>query len=117
MADIKKEREREELHRGIWAIADELRGSADGSTKNIRLLDKKNVHNNSRQVINQYAVTQRQAALHDNRYDVTILVNGLPLVHIELKRRGSGYQHEHTCQNGKRRMRSNGEFSKNPCRH
>ncbi|MDO5329767.1 MAG: type I restriction endonuclease subunit R [Coriobacteriia bacterium] len=60
----------------------------DGSTKNIRLLDKKNVHNNRVQVINQYEVGQEQGAKHDNRYDVTILVNGLPLVHVELKRRG-----------------------------
>lgn len=57
----------------------------DGSTKNIRLIDKKNIHNNVLQVINQYVVTSGR---HDNRYDVTVLVNGLPLVHIELKRRG-----------------------------
>ena len=60
----------------------------DGHTQNIRLLDKKNIHNNSLQVINQYAVNKDEGAEHDNRYDVTILVNGLPLVHIELKRRG-----------------------------
>lgn len=60
----------------------------DGHTQNIRLLDKKNIHNNSIQVINQYAVSKDEGAEHDNRYDVTILVNGLPLVHIELKRRG-----------------------------
>ena len=60
----------------------------DGSSKNITLIDKKNVHNNSLQVINQYVITQDQGAKHDNRYDVTVLVNGLPLVHIELKRRG-----------------------------
>ena len=60
----------------------------DGSSKNIKLIDKKNVHNNSLQVINQYAISQSQGAKHDNRYDVTILVNGLPLVHVELKRRG-----------------------------
>ena len=60
----------------------------DGHTQNIRLLDKKNIHNNSLQVINQYAVSKNEGAEHDNRYDVTILVNGLPLVHIELKRRG-----------------------------
>ena len=60
----------------------------DGHTQNIRLLDKKNIHNNSLQVINQYAVSKDEGAEHDNRYDVTILVNGLPLVHIELKRRG-----------------------------
>ena len=60
----------------------------NGATKNITLIDKKNVHNNRLQVINQYEVSQEQGAKHDNRYDVTILVNGLPLVHIELKRRG-----------------------------
>ena len=60
----------------------------DGSSKNISLIDKKNIHSNRLQVINQYEVSQQQGAKHDNRYDVTILVNGLPLVHIELKRRG-----------------------------
>ena len=60
----------------------------DGSSKNIMLIDKKNVHNNFLQVINQYQISQEQGANHDNRYDVTVLVNGLPLVHIELKRRG-----------------------------
>ena len=57
----------------------------DGSTKNIRLIDKKNVHNNRLQVINQY---EESGGAHGARYDVTILVNGLPLVHAELKRRG-----------------------------
>ena len=57
----------------------------DGSTKNIYLLDKKNIHNNRLQVINQYSET---GGTHESRYDVTILVNGLSLVHIELKRRG-----------------------------
>jgi len=56
----------------------------DGTTKNIRLVDKANIHNNQLQVVNQYEVTGNYA----NRYDVTILVNGLPMVHIELKRRG-----------------------------
>lgn len=60
----------------------------DGSSKNILLVDKRNVHNNFLQVINQYTVSQRDGAKHDNRYDVSVLVNGLPLVHIELKRRG-----------------------------
>ena len=60
----------------------------DGSSKNIQLIDKKNVHNNHLQVINQYEVSSSEGAAHDNRYDVTILVNGLPLVHVELKRRG-----------------------------
>lgn len=60
----------------------------DGSTKNITLIDKKNIHNNRLQVINQYVVGKEDGAKHDNRYDVTVLVNGFPLVHIELKRRG-----------------------------
>ena len=60
----------------------------NGETKNITLIDKKNIHNNSLQVINQYVVGTENGARHDNRYDVTVLVNGLPLVHIELKRRG-----------------------------
>lgn len=56
-----------------------------GTSKNIYLLDKKHIHNNRLQVINQY---EESAGRHDTRYDVTILVNGLPLVHVELKRRG-----------------------------
>ncbi len=56
----------------------------NGETKNITLIDKKNIHNNTLQVINQYEAKGKRA----NRYDVTILVNGLPLVHVELKRRG-----------------------------
>lgn len=60
----------------------------DGSTKNITLIDKKNIHNNYLQVINQYVIGKADGAKHDNRYDVTILVNGFPLVHVELKRRG-----------------------------
>lgn len=56
----------------------------DGTTKNVRLVDKEDIHNNRLQVINQYEA----GGTHRNRYDVTILVNGLPLVHIELKRRG-----------------------------
>ncbi len=60
----------------------------DGSSKNITLIDKKQVHNNRLQVINQYEVSREEGARHDNRYDVTVLVNGFPLVHIELKRRG-----------------------------
>lgn len=60
----------------------------DGSSKNITLIDKKNIHNNRLQVINQYVIGTENGAKHDNRYDVTVLVNGLPLVHIELKRRG-----------------------------
>lgn len=57
----------------------------DGTTMNISLIDKKNIHNNHLQVINQY---EESTGTHDARYDVTILVNGLPLVHVELKRRG-----------------------------
>ena len=57
----------------------------DGSLRNIYLIDKNNIHNNSVQVINQYVNNDGN---YDNRYDVTILINGLPLVHIELKRRG-----------------------------
>ena len=60
----------------------------DALTKNILLIDRKNIHNNRLQVINQYVIGTEQGAKHDNRYDVTILVNGLPLVHVELKRRG-----------------------------
>jgi type I restriction enzyme R subunit len=61
----------------------------DGSTKNVALIDKTNIHNNRLQVINQYAIAQGEGgAARSNRYDVTVLVNGLPLVHIELKRRG-----------------------------
>lgn len=60
----------------------------NGESKNITLIDKKNIHNNILQVINQYAVSTGEGATHDNRYDVTILVNGLPMIHVELKRRG-----------------------------
>lgn len=60
----------------------------DGSSKNITLIDKQNIHNNRLQVINQYVIGKEDGASYDNRYDVTVLVNGLPLVHIELKRRG-----------------------------
>lgn len=57
----------------------------NGLTKNIKLVDKTNIYNNRLQVINQY---EEERGAHKNRYDVTILVNGLPMVHIELKRRG-----------------------------
>lgn len=71
----------------------------DGTVKNIYLIDKQNIHNNRLQVINQYSVNPNHAnqvnpenhgsdILRANRYDVTILVNGLPLVHIEIKKRG-----------------------------
>ena len=56
-----------------------------GESRNIYLLDKSNIHNNFLQVINQYV---EEGGSHDTRYDVSILVNGLPLVHVELKRRG-----------------------------
>ena len=56
----------------------------NGRIQNIYLLDKRNLANNTLQVINQF----EQTGSYDNRYDVTILVNGLPLVHIELKKRG-----------------------------
>lgn len=53
--------------------------------RNILLIDKDNIHNNTLQVINQY---ETDDGTRTNRYDATVLVNGLPLVHIELKRRG-----------------------------
>lgn len=61
----------------------------DGSVKNVYLLKKDSIHDNSLQVINQYATEEGKRS---NRYDVTVLVNGLPLVHIELKRRGVAIQ-------------------------
>jgi type I restriction enzyme, R subunit len=71
----------------------------DGTVKNIYLIDKTNIHNNRLQIINQYSINQNHDnqvnpenpasdIARSNRYDVTILVNGLPLVHIELKKRG-----------------------------
>ena len=57
----------------------------NGTLINISLIDKKNIHNNFLQVINQY---EEENGNHNTRYDVSILVNGLPLIHIELKRRG-----------------------------
>lgn len=60
----------------------------DGHIQNIYLLDKKHIHRNALQVINQF----EQTGTHSNRYDVTILVNGLPLVQIELKKRGVAIQ-------------------------
>jgi type I restriction enzyme, R subunit len=56
----------------------------DGRIQNIYLLDKKNIARNKVQVIKQF----EQAGTHANRYDVSILVNGLPLVQVELKKRG-----------------------------
>jgi len=61
----------------------------DGTVKNIYLLKKDNIHDNGLQVINQYATEDGRRS---NRYDVTVLVNGLPLVHVELKRRGVAIQ-------------------------
>ena len=57
----------------------------NGTLVNISLIDKKNIHNNFLQVINQY---EEEGGNHNTRYDVSILVNGLPMIHIELKRRG-----------------------------
>lgn len=54
----------------------------DGHIENVKILDKDDIHNNIVQVTSQFSNNEK------NRYDVTILVNGLPLVHIELKRRG-----------------------------
>ncbi len=56
----------------------------NGKTKNIKIIDKKNIHKNALQVIHQYSVKGK----YENRYDVSVLVNGLPLVHVELKKRG-----------------------------
>lgn len=56
----------------------------DSTQKNIYLIDKSDIHNNRLQVLNQYEAE----GAYSNRYDVTVLVNGLPMVHIELKRRG-----------------------------
>jgi type I restriction enzyme R subunit len=89
----------------------------DGTVKNVYLLRKDKIHENSLQVINQYTTTpspdgatppvegnenhsaltgtppeEGNFATRKNRYDVTVLVNGLPLVHIELKRRGVAIQ-------------------------
>jgi len=61
----------------------------NGSSKNIYLLKKDNIHSNSLQVINQY---ETEDGKYKNRYDVTVLVNGLPLIHIELKKRGVAIQ-------------------------
>lgn len=63
----------------------QLLNREDGTIKNIYLIDKEHIHNNQLQVINQYATEEGERS---NRYDITILVNGLPLIHIEIKRRG-----------------------------
>lgn len=75
---VEKTRTIQEDHKKAWT-------RPDGSKTNIYLIDKDNIHNNTLQVINQYVP---EGGAFDNRYDVTILVNGLPLVHVELKRRG-----------------------------
>lgn len=75
---VEKTRTIQEDHIKAWT-------RPDGSKVNIYLIDKDNIHNNTLQVINQYVP---EGGAFDNRYDVTILVNGLPLVHVELKRRG-----------------------------
>jgi len=61
----------------------------DGTVKNIYLIKKDNIHDNYLQVINQYSTDSGERS---NRYDVTILINGLPLIHVELKRRGVAIQ-------------------------
>lgn len=62
----------------------------NGEQRNLKIFDQKNVHNNTLQVINQYSDQGNpdKEPTEAHRYDVTILVNGLPLVHVELKRRG-----------------------------
>lgn len=75
---VEKTRTIQEDHIKAWT-------RPDGSKINIYLIDKDNIHNNALQVINQYVP---EGGAFENRYDVTILVNGLPLVHVELKRRG-----------------------------
>lgn len=60
----------------------------DGHFDNINLIDFDNPHNNRFEVLNQYRVDTAAGAKRNNRYDVTILLNGLPITHIELKRRG-----------------------------
>ena len=57
----------------------------DGTIKNIYLIDKQHIHNNFLQVINQYEAE----GIRTYRYDVTILINGIPMVHVELKKRGT----------------------------
>lgn len=75
---VEKTRTIQEDHIKAWT-------RPDGTKVNIYLIDKDNIHNNALQVINQYVP---EGGAFENRYDVTILVNGLPLVHVELKRRG-----------------------------
>lgn len=75
---VEKTRTVQEDHRKAWR-------RPDGTPVNVMLIDKEHIHRNTLQVINQY---EPAGGAFSNRYDVTILVNGLPLVHIELKRRG-----------------------------
>lgn len=75
---VEKTKTIQEDYKKAWTRPDE-------SKVNIYLIDKENIHNNSLQVINQYVP---EGGAFDNRYDVSILINGLPLVHVELKRRG-----------------------------
>ncbi|MFT3795356.1 type I restriction endonuclease subunit R [Flavobacterium sp.] len=79
----------EEKTRSIQEDYIKLLDGEDGSKRNIYLLDKDNIHNNTLQVINQYETDGGKRA---TRYDVTILVNGLPMVHVELKKRGVSLQ-------------------------
>jgi len=75
---------------------------AGGTVKNVYLVRKDKIHENSLQAINQYETTpspdgatppgEGNFAIRKNRYDVTVLINGLPLVHVELKRRGVAIQ-------------------------
>ena len=63
--------------------------NSKGVIKNINLIDKNNIHNNKLQVINQY---KEYDGKYKSIYDVTVLINGLPFIHIELKRRGVALQ-------------------------
>ncbi|BAJ55111.1 Type I restriction enzyme R protein [Helicobacter pylori F16] len=56
----------------------------NGKTKNIKIIDKKNIHKNALQVIHQYSA---KGGKYENRYDVSVLVNGLPLVHVEFEKK------------------------------
>lgn len=78
--DIKEKTRRVQAHNTAYSLVLD-----DGTTKNIHLIDKENIHRNHLQVINQYVNDEGK---RKNRYDVTVLVNGMPMVHIELKHRG-----------------------------
>lgn len=79
----------------------------DGTLNNIKIIDKNNIHKNSLQVINQV----RENGTSRNRFDVTVLVNGLPLVHIELKKRGVNLQEAFNQINRYRRESFNSKNS------